>query len=260
VPIALLTDFGSSDGYVGILKGVLFKIAPNAAVIDLAHDIPAYDRIHAGLVLYRAHAYFPRKTIFLTVIDPGVGGPRKPILIETEDYFFIGPDNGTFTPALAEQKIKRIIHLTEQKYFLQPPSSTFHGRDIFAPVAAHLAQGLAPQSFGPELIAFERLAAFIPHFTHEQIRGQILSIDRYGNAVTNLSRPLIQRHFPSLQITVQVQEQHIQGIKDHYAEADRSQPVALFGSSNLLEISVDQNSAAALLGLKRGDEVKVSLK
>jgi len=259
MPIVLLSDFGTSDGYVGAMKGVLAHLAPNVPVIDLSHQVSPFDLVQGGLLLFQAYPYFPRNSVFVAVVDPGVGSTRKAILVETQDYFFIGPDNGLLSMALAEQKVRRIVHLTNRKYFLEPLSATFHGRDLFAPVAAHLAQGLAAEFFGPELTGYERLPAFIPKFSPEQIRGEILHFDRFGNAITNLTRTFLQRHHHGPELNLVVRDRTLRGLRNHYAEAAPGEACLLFGSSQLLEICVNQGSAAQLLGLARGDEIQVPL-
>jgi S-adenosyl-L-methionine hydrolase (adenosine-forming) len=268
MPIALLTDFGSSDGYVGSLKGVALRIAPDTPVIDISHDIPAFDILEGAVVLFRAFAYFPKKTIFVVVVDPGVGSERKPILVETADYYFVAPDNGVLTLALAEQKIQRIIHLMDEKYFLQPRSHTFHGRDIFIPVAAHLVNGAAVKKFGAELSDYVRLPALEPQISAEAIHGQVIAVDRFGNIFTNLTRRLLERYFSKMDFTLFVgagssrpgtETKSLQGLHSHYAEGEPGQAMLLFSSSNLLEIAVNQGSAAEILGLQRGDKIKIAI-
>lgn len=261
MPIALLTDFGLSDAYVGILKAVIYSIAPKTAVLDLAHELPPYDKIHAGLLLYQAYRYFPKKTAFVVVVDPGVGSARRPLLVQTKDYAFIGPDNGVLTMALEGQKINRIVHLRNEKYFLKPVSSTFHGRDIFAPVAAHLAKGVAAKKFGPETSSLLRLGAFLPEIDRKWIRGRVLSVDRFGSLLTNLRRDLLAKHFPKMDFRVITREgiPALRGVRKHYAEGASRQPLLLFSSADLLEIAVNQGSAARRLKLKAGDTVKIPL-
>ncbi len=257
--VGLLSDFGLSDHYVGALKGVLAKLAPNARVIDVTHQIPPFDVVAGGLALYQAYAHFPRKSSFVAVVDPGVGSSRKPILVETQDYFFIGPDNGLLSMALSEQKIRRIVHLTQEKYFQKPLSATFHGRDLFAPVAAHLAQGLSAEFFGPELTDYERIPSFIPSFDSKQITGRILAFDRFGTAITNLSRNFLQRHFHRPVLRAQIGTKTLEGLKNHYAEVEPGEPLLLFGSGGLLEIAVREDSAASVLGLNRDDAILIAL-
>lgn len=257
--IALLSDFGLKDSYVGAMKGVLARLAPNAAVLDLCHEIAPFDVVEGGLKLYQAFSYFPRKTVFVAVVDPGVGSSRRAILVESEDYFFLGPDNGLLSMALADQKIRRIIELKNDKYFLKPTSSTFHGRDIFAPVAAHLSQGLSAEFFGPELTGYERHPAFLPQRDAQEIRGQILAFDRFGSAISNLSRNYLARNHQGASLKVEVAGLVLEGLKDHYAQAPQGHPFMLFGSSNLLEISISQGSAESKLQLSRGETLRIAL-
>ncbi len=257
MPIVLLTDFGNSDGYAGILRGVLAQWAPKTPVIDLAHEIPPYDVVQAGLILYQAYSFFPKGSIFVAVVDPGVGSARRPLLVKTQDYYFIGPDNGLFNLALFEQKIEKIIELTNPDYFLKKVSSTFHGRDIFAPVAAHLSMGTPLQHFGPELSHIQKLAEFTPEEKKGAILGRILSIDRFGNLITNLRRAYLLERFPNLAFQVTVKNKTLRDLKTHYAQGEKKKPFLVFGSSNLLEIAVNQGSAAGLLQLKRKDTLRV---
>lgn len=258
--IALLSDFGLQDHYVGTMKAVLAKLAPNAKVIDIGHQVPPFDRIQAGLLLYQSYRYFPRKSVFVAVVDPGVGSDRKAILVETEDYFFLGPDNGVLAMALAEQKLRRIVHLKNEKYFLQPLSATFHGRDLFAPAAAHLVQGLSAEFFGPELTDYARIPEFVPGFAPERLTGQILAFDRFGNAITNLSKAFVQRHHHGDELRAEVSGHELRGLKSCFTDAAPGEPLLYFGSGGLVEIAVRLGSAEAQLGLKRGDSVLISLK
>jgi S-adenosylmethionine hydrolase len=259
MPIALLTDFGTTDSYAGILKGMIAKIAPEARVIDLTHEILPYDLLQAGLILYQSYRYFPPHTIFVCVVDPGVGSERRPILIKTKNYFFIGPDNGLFTLALADQEIEKVIHLTQSQYFLEPLSSTFHGRDIFTPVAAHLSLGIPADQFGPEVSDYKRLEDFFPQVEKKEIVGKILSIDRFGNAITNLSHSFLKKHISDLKFSLSIGKRKLSAMKTHYAEGEKKKPFFLFGSSGLLEIAMNQGSAAHLLKMKRGDFVRIKV-
>jgi S-adenosylmethionine hydrolase len=257
MPIALLTDFGTSDSYAGVLKGVISRIAPSTPVIDLSHEIPPFDVVQGALVLYQAFHYFPEKTIFVGVVDPGVGGLRRPMLIQTKRYFFIGPDNGLFSLALSEEEVQQIIQLNNCDYFLKSPSHTFHGRDIFAPVAAHLSSGVAPIEFGPQVSGYEKLKDLEPQKEKDEIIGKILSIDRFGNAITNLRLPFLQEQLPNLSFSAEIGGKVLRELKTHYAEGESKEAFLLFGSTGLLEISVNQGSAAETLHLKRGDPIKI---
>ncbi len=259
MPIVLLTDFGNVDGYVGVMKGVISRIAPKATLIDLSHEIPPFDRMQAGLTLRTSYRFFPKGTIFVCVVDPGVGSARKPILIQTKDYFFVGPDNSIFTLALADQKIEKIIHLKNSKYFLKTEmSSTFQGRDLFAPIAAHLSCGISPDQLGPRLFTYEQWEGLNPEAKNGKIIGQVLSIDRFGNAITNLSKEFILRHIPDLSFVAKIKSKKIKTLKNHYAEGNAREPFCIFGSSQLLEVSLNQASAALMLKIKRGDTLILS--
>src|SRR3989442_15159550 len=179
--ITLATDFGFSDWFVGTMKGVILGIAPRAAIVDITHEIPAGD-IRAGAFALRAsYRFFPKGTVHVVVVDPGVGSERKAIVVETDNYFFIGPDNGVLSWALAKERIKTIRALENEHYFLHPISGTFHGRDIFAPVAAHLASGVPTRKLGPVSKDFMRLPWPEPKRARNRIEAKIVCIDRFGN-------------------------------------------------------------------------------
>src|SRR5574341_1419952 len=192
--ITLTTDFGYRDPFVGIMKGVIAGINANARVIDLSHDIPPQDIMAGALVLRHSVPYFPRGTIHVAVIDPGVGGARRPLLIECDGNNFVGPDNGVLSLALAGKPPARIIHLSNSTYHSQPVSATFHGRDIFAPVAAYLSLGAEPDRFGHPIADYVRLTLPRPsQCGARSIKGEILHIDRFGNLVTNIAREDLER-------------------------------------------------------------------
>jgi len=259
MPIVLLSDFGTVDGYVGVMKGIIARIAPETPVIDLCHEISPFDVEQGALILAQSHPYFPAGTIFVGVVDPGVGGLRRPILVKTKDYLFIGPDNGLFSWALSDQTIEKIICLNSGEYFLKEPSHTFHGRDIFAPVAAHLSRGVLPHQMGPEISGYEKLKDFTPRVEKKEMVGKVIGIDRFGNGITNFRLSFLQEHCPSLKFSLQIGKKIVRELKTHYEEGEAKRPFFLFGSSGLLEISVNQGSAAKVLGLKKGDVVKIKL-
>ncbi len=261
--VVLTSDFGEQDGYVGAMKGVLLGIDPQITLVDLAHHLVPFDIGQASWVLATAYENFPQRTVFLTVVDPGVGSERLPILIETQRHYFIGPDNGVFSLPLQKEKIRRIIHLREKKFFLPNPSSTFHGRDLFAPVAAHLLRGSPPESFGPELPTYTSLPGLTPQWSASGLMGHILAIDRFGNAITNLSRDFLEKQLPAKRQLLHMEirgatQSHIlplpagawRDLKSHYAQDTTDKPFLLFGSHGYLEIAMNQNSAAQHLQLK----------
>lgn len=232
-PIALLTDFGLRDPYVGVLKGVLASIAPRVPVIDICHEIPPFDVRAAAWVLRGAAPYFPRGTIFVAVVDPGVGSGRRILLAEAGGQLFLAPDNGL----LADLESASFRQVAKRALFLAKISNTFHGRDIFAPVAARLARGLAPSKVGPRVWSIVRLP-------REQ--GQVVWIDRFGNVVTDLPPGPAHLRFRGRRIPV----------VPTYSSAKCGSLVAVVGSSGTIEIAVVQGDAARRLGAKIGDAVR----
>ncbi len=261
--IVLLTDFGWRDGYVGTMKGVIRSLAPKTEIMDLAHELPSFDILHASLVLQRSYQFFPQNSIFVCVIDPGVGSERKPILVKTQDYVFIAPDNGILTLPLKETKIEKILHLNQEKYFLNPVSHTFHGRDIFAAVAGHLANGTPLDQLGSPLKTIYQLTEQDPKIDEEKILGQIISIDRFGNAITNIKKQTIEHYFPKLEFAASIQNDSkttLSKFCSHYAEGRPNEPIMIFSSNGFLEICLNQSSIQKLLELQVGDEVTIPLK
>ena len=258
MPIVLLTDFGTSDGYVGSLKGVLASMVPEVPVIDLGHDLPPFALPHAAYVLNSAYRYFPTGSIFVTVVDPGVGGERRAVLIETERYFFLAPDNGVLAPCLEEQTIQRMVELNHAKYFLKPTSGTFHGRDVFAPIAAHLSRGVPVQNLGEPITEFCPLPIPHPRVQGKSLEGNIWTFDRFGNAITTLRRAHIEAHFLQTpwQVTFPQRElPPLHRLSTHYASGAPEDTLMLYGSGDNLEIAINCGSAQEHLKLKVGDPI-----
>jgi hypothetical protein len=259
--ITLLTDFGTEDTYVGVMKGVITSICPSAQVIDLTHQVPPQDIATGAFLLDVSVDYFPEGTIHVAVVDPGVGTARKPLALRTAKAFFVGPDNGIFTLVLQRQKLLQAICLDNPRYHLSTVSSTFHGRDIFAPVAAHIACGVSVEELGTPIHRLQRLPLPRIRVDWEGIRATIVHIDRFGNAISNLSRA----EYEAWRIRWDVKEPAVQvaasnttlPIVSTYGDVPRGKPVALFGSSERLEIAVNGGSAALALALRRGDTIKV---
>jgi S-adenosyl-L-methionine hydrolase (adenosine-forming) len=254
--ITLTTDFGHRDPFVGIMKGVIAGINPAAQVIDLTHGIPPQDIMAAALALRHSIKYFPLGTIHVVVVDPGVGGARRPLLIEMAGNYFIGPDNGVLSLALNEGRPEKIIELTNAKYHLKAPAATFHGRDIFAPVAAHLSSGVPPDQFGDSLSSFVKLG--IPQVTREQklLTGEIIYADHYGNLFTNISAHDL-RGLSDKEPTITVGSVTLHGLIPSYDSVAVNQVGALINSWGVLEIAVNQGSAAQKCRAKVGDKVTV---
>lgn len=222
--------------------------------MDLTHLIPAQDVLQAALTLRFAYRFFPSHTIHLAVVDPGVGSSRKPIVIDSPPYIFVGPDNGIFSFVLGEDF--SVYLLENSHFFLEEISQTFHGRDIFAPVAAHLSLGVPPSAMGRKLERIERLSLPSPVQIGDKIIGQILTFDRFGNAITNIPQQLLGEN---KRMEIKVGNTLLKGLSTSYAERPPFTPLAIIGSSGFLEIALNLGSARASLRLRRGDEVEVKL-
>lgn len=261
-PIAILTDFGYRDHYAGVLKGVIAKIAPAARVIDLAHGVAPQSTLAGALVLGQSWRYFPRETIFLAVVDPGVGTGRRPVAVETRaGARLVGPDNGLLWLAAREAGVRQVAELRAPRYRLSPVSATFHGRDIFAPAAAHLWLGAPLRSFGPERAGLEPLALKAPVRRGNRIEGVVIYRDGFGNLVTNLDRASVdalRACFPARTLLVTIRGGAPMGIVSAYGDAPPGAPLAVFGSFDLLEIAVREGSAAASFGAGEGTPVRVA--
>lgn len=257
--ITLTTDFGLKDPYQGAMKGSILSVNPSASVIDITHLVPPGNIIEGSLVLKDAFSYFPEGTVHVGVVDPGVGGQRRPVLIETERYIFVGPDNGLFSGAVEKEKVLRIIHLTNMAFFRKDRSPTFHGRDIFAPVAAHLSLGADPGEFGEQIERIEELYATPALRVEGLITGSVIFVDSFGNLITNISGDDI-RSLDDRAIEVTVRGQHIKGVDKTYGDVRKGLLVALIGSSGRLEIAVNSGSASETIGASVGERVTVRVK
>ena len=251
--IALLTDFGTRDWFAGTLEGVILSISPRSRVVHVTHEIAPGD-IRAGAFALRAsYGYFPKGTVLMAIIDPGVGGPRQAIAAQTANYNFVGPDNGVLSWALARETIKAVHRLENRNYFLEPVSRTFHGRDIFAPAAAHLSRGEAVEKLGSPVKDFVRLPWPKVVKQDRDIRGEVVYIDRFGNAITNIAGRLLSGGKVICEIVGKPKSRC--ALAPFYGAVPAGQPAAVVGSSDLLEIAVNGGSAARQFGLKIGDKV-----
>ena len=257
--ITLLTDFRTRDHYVASMKGVILGINPRATLIDISHQINPQDIQEAAFLLASVITFFPEETIHLAVVDPGVGGPRKPILVVTSRCYFIGPDNGIFTLVLHREEVKQVVTLTNQRYFLPRVSSTFHGRDVFAPVAAHLSLGTRPESFGGEIDAWESLRMAEPEQDGRGIRGEIVHIDGFGNLISNIDEKTFFDATRSHNFLIKMGRQRIHSLRKGYWEGKEGEVMALIGSGGFLEISMRERSAQTSLRKKRGDRIEVRI-
>lgn len=260
-PIALLTDFGYRDHYAGAMKGVIASIAPAAQVIDLTHGVPAQSVAAGALLLLKSWRYFPAQTIFVAVVDPGVGTARRPLAIETRaGARFVGPDNGLLWPAAAEAGVTHAVELRSERHRLAPVSATFHGRDIFAPAAAHLWRGVALKALGPRLSAIERLELGEVREQAGTLRGEVVYVDGFGNLVSNIDRAAFEAfaaRFPARSLWVRMRCGVRIRICNAYGEARRGGSLALFGSFDMLEIAVRGGSASERFGAGRGTPIVI---
>lgn len=252
--ITLLTDFGSVDYFVGAVKGAILSVNPGAVITDITHEIPPQDVEAAAFTLLALYQTFPPETIHVAVVDPGVGSARRPIVVRAGEQFLVGPDNGIFSYIYDREPSHQVVHVTSEKYFRPSPSSTFHGRDIFAPVAAALSKGVKPEHLGPRITDHVRLKnSLTPEaLKNGNIKGRIIHIDRFGNCITNLTRDLINsKTHPTLRIN----RKQIRTFRDFYSSASSNNLFAVWGSAGFLEISMKNSSAAEKLRAKRGDIV-----
>ncbi len=256
--IALLSDFGSRDHYVGTMKGVILGICPDATLVDISHEIPPHDVMEGALQLAAAARYFPAGTIFVAVVDPGVGSRRRGVAVDTGDYRFVGPDNGIFTQVLAELPPKKAVELTERRYGRPTVSRTFEGRDRFAPAAAWLAKGTHLPALGRAAADLIRLDIPAPEIAEAAIRGAVLRIDRFGNLVTNVDRKSFERFASGRQVQVSVGDRSVERLVATYADIPQGEVCALFGSTDHLEVAANSGSAADMLGLARGVPVNIT--
>ena len=260
--VTLITDFGLADPYVGTMKGVMISINPLVRFVDITHEISSHDVLEAALILQASYRYFPSGTVHLVVVDPTVGGDRRPILVTTDRYTFVGPDNGVLSPALSDPTFQRCIELTARRYFLDEIGSTFHGRDIFGPVAAWLAKGVEPGSFGEEIKDYVQIPLPEASVGEDSIEGRIIYIDRFGNLVSNITHRMIetlQARSGSRRVTTHIAGRTIGRILRSYEAGSIAEPGAIINSWGNLEIFVKRSSACSLLGVRRGEPVVVKV-
>lgn len=258
--ITLMTDFGLSDFFVAAMKGVILSINPQAVVVDVTHLVPPQDIETAALTLADCYATFPPGTIHVAVVDPGVGSERRALVVRSERYFFIGPDNGLFSFIYRTEAIAEIRQITATRYFRHPVSRTFHGRDIFAPVAAWLSTGVPADAFGPVIndpVTFPIPSVEVISAHH--LRGYVIHVDRFGNLVTNLTEEHVPPDLLACGGKLTIAGREIAAIRTHFEEGSADELFALVGSTGRVEIAVARDSAARLLGVGRGAAVEVLL-
>ena len=264
--ITLLTDFGSADEYVGVMKGVILSINPSAVIIDISHHIEPQDISQAAYMLQSAAPYFPPATVHIVVVDPGVGSDRPILAVKTARDVFIAPDNGVLSAIMDREDIEAMVRVENSRYFLTPVSHTFHGRDIFAPVGAHLAGGLHIQQLGPAVGLTESVRLQLPKprivNAHELV-GTVIARDRFGNLVTCIDSAIVdtfRRGTSPEKLCVFIGRSKIAGIRTSYNSVPIGDPLAIIGSRGLLEIAVNRGSAVQYIEAVIGDAVTLSFR
>jgi S-adenosylmethionine hydrolase len=254
--ITLTTDFGLSDWFVGTMKNVIGSLNPGASIIDITHGIPSGDIRAGAFALRSSYSFAPEGTIHVAIVDPGVGSDRQAIAVQTRRYTFVGPDNGLLSWAIAKEEVQAVHRLKNSEWFLQQVSRTFHGRDVFAPVAAHLSLGVPLHQLGPAQDRLVRLDWPVAVVTEGAIQGEILYIDRFGNAITSISLEHLEQ-LNAAPLTVVRQGRRLCPVRDFYQSVAVGKAVAVLGSTGLLEIAVNNGNAAHRLQLKVGDRIRV---
>ena len=255
--IALLTDFGTRDHYAGTMKGIALGICPDAALVDISHEMPPHDVLAGALELAACYRYFPPGTVFLVVVDPGVGSARRGIAAEAGDYKFVAPDNGALTVAFEETPPRKVVELTERRYARPSVSRTFEGRDRFAPAAAWLAKGIELSGLGRPAGAIHRLEIPRPLTAPDGLTGEVLRVDRFGNLITNIDRDMFDKLAHDGALEIRIGSLQVPRVVSTYADAGAAEICALFGSSDHLEIAANGASAAGELGVGRGAAVHI---
>src|SRR5271166_3892625 len=258
--VTFTTDFGLQDPFVGIMHGVVLNIHPETRIVDICHAIPSFDVQDAAWTIAQAYRFFPPRSVHVIVVDPGVGSARRPILAETDDYIFVAPDNGVLSLIEARESKFTVRHITSDRYFLQPVSQTFHGRDIFAPVAGWLSKGVAPAEFGPEVSDYVRLPLpAVERVGENSLRGVVLKVDKFGNLITNISEQdapaLFEASPPAFSLLIAGLT--ITRVCHSYAEGGAEEFFAIVGSSGYLEVAARQASAAEKLAAGVGTQVGI---
>ena len=256
--ISLLTDFGLKDTFVAEIKAVIFSICPNAEVIDITHEVERFNARMGAFLLASAAPSFPAGTVHVAVVDPGVGSERRPILVQTEHSLYVGPDNGLLIPAASQEIIRHVYELTNRSLMRDEVSSTFHGRDVFAPIAAQLATGVAPSQVGQEITDYVTLTFNEPRFAERGVECEVLYIDTFGNIMINISEGQLSRLNFAGKRHVRIGRRRFPiRLVRTYSDLEASEFGILLGSHGFLEIACREDSAAARLGVKSGNSLRV---
>jgi len=254
--ITLTTDYGTNDHLVGTMKGVILKINPDVTIVDISHNVTAYDLLDGALTIGSAYSYFPPKTIHVVVVDPGVGTERRPLLVSAQNQYFIAPDNGVLSVIFEREDNVVVRHANVEHYYLSPVSNTFHGRDVFAPVAAWLTKGWQTPSMGDEITDYKKFSMPKPKEADGGLKGVVLRVDAFGNLITNFrAEHLAENAQENGNFKMQVGTQAVTKLVDTFAHGAAGEPIAYVGSSGYIEIGVNKGSAARTLALGRGTPV-----
>ncbi|MGH9328746.1 MAG: SAM hydrolase/SAM-dependent halogenase family protein [Terriglobia bacterium] len=260
--ISLTTDFGLRDHFVGTMKGVMLNINPSAQLVDVSHNVTPFDVFDGAVTIALAYRYFPPQTVHLVIVDPGVGTSRRAIVARTREHVFVAPDNGVLSIIYEREEQVEVRHVIADRYFLKPVSNTFHGRDIFAPVAGWLSKGLGPEKFGETVTDYVRLSVPKPKRAGaREIQGVVIKVDQFGNLITNIGPEDVPELFatPPSEFSMSAGQQRITRMYNSYASGKSSEIFAILGSSGFLELGQNHGSAAETLQVSRGAEVKIAL-
>lgn len=257
--ITLTTDYGTADHLVAAMKGVILRIHPDARIIDISHSVLPYDILDGALTIGQAYNYFPPRTIHIVVVDPGVGTQRRPLLVVGDQHYFVAPDNGVLSMVYEKEPKVTVRHVTADHYFQNPISNTFHGRDIFAPVAAWLAKNGQSASFGEEVSDYVRFSLPRPKAANNTVKGVVLKVDNFGNLITNLTADDIPQVVAGGNFKLGIGNKQVNKLAQSYTQGAQGELLAIMGSSGFLEISVNRGNAARTLGVQRGAEVTVEI-
>ena len=259
--ITLTSDFGVNDHYVGAMKGVILSINPQAQIVDLCNAVQSYDILDGAITISEAYRYYPPDTVHMVVVDPGVGTPRRPILVTGEKHIFLAPDNGVLSLVYAREERLSVRHITSEHYFLQPLSNTFHGRDVFAAVAGWLSKGVDVAKFGDEITDFARFAAPKPKAVDAKtFKGVVLKVDKFGNLITNLCERDVPQLFtqPTPAFKLTVGKAQVSKLAQNYSQGAPGEVFGILGSMGFLEISANRGAASQATGAGKGAEVMLT--
>ena len=257
--ITLTTDYGTNDHLVGTLKGVILKISPDATIVDISHDVTPYDLLDGALTIGSSYSYFPARTIHVVVVDPGVGTERRPLLVTGDSQYFVAPDNGVLSLVYEREENVLVRHANVEHYYLEPVSKTFHGRDVFAPVAAWLSKGSQASSMGEEITDYKKFSMPKPRTGDGFTKGVVLRVDSFGNIITNFRAedlPAVALENGSVQFTVGTHS--VTKLVDTFAKGGPGEAFAYIGSSGFVEIGINRGNAAKSLGIGRGMHVTLA--